>query len=204
MGGFMNSLTEVFLKVLDMSMAATWMMLAVALLRALLKKAPRSLICLMWALTAVRLLCPLSFRSIFSLVPSFSPTDRVIARAAESVITPAAVPSPSPSPSLPAVTKAPQAAASTVNLTEILAVIWLAGVVATLICAAVSYVRLRKKVAITAPLEGNILLCDSVSSPFILGVIRPKIYLPSDMDGEKNVSLCSPMRERISPAKTTC
>lgn len=57
MGGFMNSLTEVFLKVLDMSMAATWMMLAVALLRALLKKAPRSLICLMWALTAVRLLC---------------------------------------------------------------------------------------------------------------------------------------------------
>ena len=109
MGGFMNSLTEVFLKVLDMSMAATWMMLAVALLRALLKKAPRSLICLMWALTAVRLLCPLSFRSIFSLVPSFSPTDRVIARAAESVITPAAV--PSPSPSLPAVTKAPQAAA---------------------------------------------------------------------------------------------
>ena len=59
MGGFMNSLTEVFLKVLDMSMAATWMMLAVALLRALLKKAPRSLICLMWALTAVRLLCPL-------------------------------------------------------------------------------------------------------------------------------------------------
>ena len=183
MGGFMNSLTEVFIKVLDMSMAATWMMLAVALLRALLKKAPRSLICLMWALTAVRLLCPLSFRSIFSLLPSFSPTDRVIARAAESVITPAAV--PSPSPSLPAVTKAPQAAASTVNLTEILAVIWLAGVVATLICAAVSYVRLRKKVAMTAPLEGNILLCDSVSSPFILGVIRPKIYLPSDMDGEK-------------------
>lgn len=55
----------------------------------------------------------------------------------------------------------------------------------------------------TAPLEGNILLCDSVSSPFILGVIRPKIYLPSDMDGE-NVSLCSPMRERISHAKTTC
>lgn len=185
MGGFMNSLTEVFLKVLDMSMAATWMMLAVALLRALLKKAPRSLICLMWALTAVRLLCPLSFRSIFSLVPSFSPTDRVIARATESVITPAAVPSPSPSPSLPAVTKAPQVAASTVNLTEILAVIWLAGVAATLICAAVSYVRLRKKVAMTAPLEGNILLCDSVSSPFILGVIRPKIYLPSDMDGEK-------------------
>lgn len=123
MGGFMNSLTEVFIKVLDMSMAATWMMLAVALLRALLKKAPRSLICLMWALTAVRLLCPLSFRSIFSLVPGFSPTDRVIARAAESVITPAAVPSPSPSPSLPAVTKAPQVAASTVNLTEILAVI---------------------------------------------------------------------------------
>ena len=98
MGGFMNSLTEVFIKVLDMSMAATWMMLAVALLRALLKKAPRSLICLMWALTAVRLLCPLSFRSIFSLVPSFSPTDRVIARTAESVISPAAVPSPSPSP----------------------------------------------------------------------------------------------------------
>lgn len=183
MGGFMNSLTEVFLKVLDMSMAATWMMLAVALLRALLKKAPRSLICLMWALTAVRLLCPLSFRSIFSLVPSFSPTDQVIARATESVITPAAV--PSPSPSLPAVTKAPQAAASTVNLTEILAVIWLVGVAATLICAAVSYARLRKKVAMTAPLEGNILLCDSVSSPFILGVIRPKIYLPSNMDGEK-------------------
>ena len=47
MGGFMNSLTEVFIKVLDMSMAATWMMLAVALLRALLKKVPRSLICLM-------------------------------------------------------------------------------------------------------------------------------------------------------------
>lgn len=179
----MQTLAGIFLKVLDMSMAASIMIAAVALLRALLKKAPRSIICAMWALTGLRLLCPFSPRSIFSIVPS-SPTERIAASAAEAAALPSAVPEPSTAvPELPAAVQAPTAAVNSVNIAEIFAVIWLAGIAAMLIYAAASYLKLRQKVAMTAPLDGNVLLCDSVSSPFILGIVKPRIYLPSDMEG---------------------
>ena len=63
-------MSTVFIKLLNMSITASWMILAVILARLLLKKAPKWITCLLWGLVAVRLICPFSFESIFSLIPS--------------------------------------------------------------------------------------------------------------------------------------
>lgn len=63
-------MSAVFLKILNMSITASWLILAVIVSRPLLKKAPKWIVCLLWALVAIRLVCPFSFKSVLSLVPS--------------------------------------------------------------------------------------------------------------------------------------
>lgn len=180
-------MSAVFLKLLNMSITASWLILAVLGVRLLLKKAPRWIVCLLWALAGLRLLLPFSLKSIFSLIPS-----------AETVPANIAV---SPAPALhtgisvfnsavnPIITEtfAPKPAASVNPLQTVLfiaSIVWAVGVAAMLLYALISFLRLRKTVAAAVPVGKRILLCDEVRTPFILGVFRPKICLPSSMRGE--------------------
>lgn len=178
----------VFLKLFNMSITASWLILAVILIRFVFKKAPKWVNCALWALVAVRLVCPFSFESVLSLVPS---TETVPSNIGYSDL-------PSINSGISAVNQAVNPVISqsfapdvteSVNPMQVIisvsSVIWLIGVAALLIYSLVSYMQIRKKVKISMPLSGNILLCDGISSPFILGIIKLKIYLPSAMPEEQ-------------------
>ncbi|MBE6617659.1 MAG: hypothetical protein E7627_06960 [Ruminococcaceae bacterium] len=175
---------SVFLKLINMSVTATWFALAVILLRLLLKKAPRWITVAMWALVGVRLVCPISFESMLSLVPSAEtvPADIVYAQTPEihsgvyiinSVVNPVMSESFTPTPG---------ASVNPIQIFLFLAeIIWIAGMIGMVIYTLVSYLLLHRKVREAVPYKDNVWLCDRISSPFILGIIRPRIYLPSDM-----------------------
>jgi len=178
-------MVDTFLKTLNMSIAASWLILAVVLLRFILKKAPKWVAVLLWGIVALRLVVPFSFESALSLIPSAETFN------AHNI----QYETPAISSGIPAVnnavnpvlgeTFAPNSVGSINPLyiwTLVVSAIWLVGIAAMLLYAVISYVRVRRSVAERAPYKGNIFLCDHVKSPFILGLIRPKIYLPSNMD----------------------
>ena len=176
---------ELFLKTLNMSIAASWLILAVVLLRFALEKAPKWIAVLLWGVVAVRLVVPFSFESALSLIPSAETFN------AHNI----QYETPAISSGIPAVNNAvnpvqgetfatnPAASVNPLYVwTFIVSVIWLIGIAAMLLYAVISYVRVRQSVGESVPYEGDIFLCDHVKSPFILGLVRPKIYLPSSMD----------------------
>ncbi len=168
-----------------MSITATWIVLAVCVLRLVLKKAPKWVNVALWGLVAFRLVCPFSFESVLSLLPSAQtvPSDIAMSRnpsvhtgvpALNSVINPVIQSSFTPIP------------ASSVNPLQVVnfiaAVVWIIGMVGMLLYAAVSFLRLHKKTKESVVMQGNVYLCDRIDTPFILGLFRPRIFLPSSME----------------------
>ena len=177
-------MSAVFLKLVNMSIAAGWLILAVVLLRALLKKAPKALRCALWALVAVRLLCPVSLESAWSLVPRAEALPRELFDTVEAAAPPAPA-APADAATAPRTPAAPGAGTLARLAGRYGPAVWLCGMAALLLYALVSYLRLRRRVAAALPLKAGVWLCDDVRSPFILGVLRPRIYLPSDMEEEQ-------------------
>ncbi len=181
-------MTGLFLKIVNMSVSASWLVLAVLVLRVILRRAPKWVSVLMWGLVALRLILPLSIESPVSLVPSAE----VIAPAAqgETAI-------PDALPGVPAVNNAPDPGLGTQSSPGVSAVgtqsetwlpaislIWALGATALITYAALSYWRLRRRVATAVRLRGNIFESENAASPFVLGIIRPRIYLPFGLGGE--------------------
>ena len=181
-------MNELFLKIINMSISASWLILAVLILRLVLKKAPKWVNVLLWGIVAVRLICPLSFESALSLIPSSETIPLDIEMAAKPTIdsgVPAinSVVNPVLSSFAP-----PQHVLTSANPLQIwipiLNIIWLIGVGALLLYTAVSYWRLCRKVDTAVRYKGNIFQSENVSSPFVLGIIKPRIYLPFNMNGQ--------------------
>lgn len=185
----------VFLKVFNMSITAGWLILAILVLRLLLRKMPKRFICALWAIAAVRLVCPLSFESAFSLIPSAETVSPEVVRfekepaidSGVSVIDDVLNPVVRDN-----LTRAPGASVNPLQVWIWAAsVVWVVGMAVMFGYAAVSYLRIRKQVQESVPLwdkldkMDKIRLCDTVQSPFILGIVRPRIYLPSGMDEEQ-------------------
>jgi len=170
-------MTELFLTFLNMSIAASWTILAVLLLRPLLRKAPKWITSLLWAIPALRLLIPVFWESDISLLPSAQvfPTD--IAQAETPIIYSGI--SEVNSAVNPILTR--QADGLT-GLLETLSVIWLIGAGLLLVYSLVSWLRLRFTVRASMLLRDRVYICDDVKSPFILGIFRPRIYLPSGLE----------------------
>ena len=176
---------SLFIKLLNNSISAGWLVLAVLLTRLLLKKAPKKFRCALWGLVGLRLVLPVRLQSVFSLVPSAVTVSENIMLS----------PSPAVNSGISALDKAvnPVMAASftpepwaSANPLQILvfaaSVLWLAGLAALFLYSALSWLLLRRRVAESVPLRDNIRLCHQVDSPFVLGMIRPRIYLPFGMD----------------------
>lgn len=174
-------MTDVFLGFLNRSLVAAVLILAVLVIRLVFKRAPKWLLCALWALAAVRLVCPFSIESVLSLVPSAEPVQPEIIVSAHPAIT-------SGIPAVDAIVNPPLAAAFTPSpaqsanplqiWTFIAACIWLLGIAVLLLYAAISALCLRLRVRTAVRLEGNVYQSEFVQSPFILGVIFPRIYLP--------------------------
>ena len=181
-------MSELFLKIVNMSISASWVVIAVLTLRFCLKKAPKWVNVLLWGIVAVRMVFPFSIESVLSLIPSaetISPT--VMMEQTPSVQTgvPALnhVINPVISSSF---TPAPGASANPLQIwIPVLTGIWLFGIAALFLYSAVSYWRLHRKVCEAVILRGNIYQSEKVCSPFVLGIIKPKIYLPYHMDSRE-------------------
>lgn len=181
-------MSEYFLRIFNTAVTAGWLVLAVLLARLLLKKAPAWIKCALWAIVAVRLVWPFRIESPVSLVPSaqtlppselthYTPQLHTGIHAFNSAINPTFTQTFQPAP------------AASVNplqvATTVAAWIWIAGTVVMLAYMAYSYLRLRRLVAAGMPVGKGVYLCDRVESPFILGIVRPRIYLPSHLAKEK-------------------
>ena len=179
-------MAAVFLKLLNLSISASWLVLAVLVLRLISKRSPKWVNVLLWGIVALRLVLPFSIESALSLIPSaetvspaavqFDPAPTITSGV--SVIDNAV--NPSLSEHFAAV---PTASVNPLYVwTEIAGWVWLIGLGAMLLYALVSYLRLHRRVSVSLPIQDHIYLCDAISSPFILGVVKPHIYLPSGLD----------------------
>jgi len=175
-----------FMKLLSMSLTAGWLILAVIVLRLFLKKAPRWLSCMLWAIVAVRLICPISFESPLSLMPDKDTIDSTVIRYTQALNSRYGSEDPltdtTPGLHAPASAAGPQH-----TLTFIAAAIWITGLAILLGYAFISFLRLRGRMRESVPLQDNVRICDNVKSPFILGIFRPQIYLSSAAD-EKEIA----------------
>lgn len=172
---------RIFLRLVSMSMSAGWLVLAVVLLRQLLRRSPRRIVCLLWALVALRLLCPLQLTWGASLVPS----QETVARTAQSTL------------ELPAET-APSDAPAGQALVQTLSCVWLAGAAAMVLWAAVSDVRLRARLRGAVRQSGNVWQSARIDTPFVLGVVQPRIYLPPGLGPEQSAYVLAHERAHIS------
>lgn len=187
-------MNEIFVKLVNMSVAAGWLILAVLVLRLPLKKAPRWITCLLWALAAVRLVCPISFQSPVSAYQVATPA--AVRESGEVAYFQYVHGGEKPSIQLnvdailPAAETAADAGAQQAEpparqITRYLppfVTIWLAVGGALLLYGLASTVRLRLRVREAMRLRENVWVCDAVTSPFLLGILRPRIYLPSGME----------------------
>lgn len=178
-------MADVFIKTLNMGIAAGWLIVAVVVLRVLVKRAPKRFRLLLWAIVGLRLVLPVSIESAMSLVPSAQTLpEGVMYAAAPELNTGIAALNDAINPAFTAAF-APEPAASANPLQVLLpiaSVIWLAGAAVMLLWALVSWLRLRRRVAEAVRLEGNMFESERVASPFVLGLIRPRIYLPFGLD----------------------
>ena len=180
-------MNELFLKIINMSISASWLVLAVLILRFVLKKAPKWINVLLWGIVAIRLICPFSFESPLSLIPSAetiplnigmdsTPTINSGISAINNAVNP-----------IISQSNTPMAGAS-VNLLQITIgiyeYIWIFGMIALALYTAISYWRLCRKVDTAVRYKDNIFQSENVSFPFVLGIIKPRIYLPFKMNGQ--------------------
>jgi len=180
-------MTAVFITVLNMSITASVVALAVMLARIPLRKAPRIFSYALWGVVLFRLMFPFSIESIFSLMPTSANAvlrNIVVAEAP-------AINTGMPFIDIPINTAInnflpPVAVENSVNpiyvILHIAGYIWLIGFIALLIYAAVGYVRLKRRVYFATLVRDNIFETDKIKSPFVLGFIRPKIYFPVGID----------------------
>lgn len=176
---------DVFLKLVNLSISASWLILAVLVLRVVLKKAPKWVMPLLWGVVALRLVCPFSIESVLSLIPSAETIpSEIVTETREPVLYEQATLDIVTNPTLP------PAAEVTVGVSRqqaqvdfnIYSVLWLAGMAALLVHALVSAGKLKRKLATAILLRDNIYESEFVDSPFVFGVVKPNIYLPMHMD----------------------
>ena len=171
-----------FAKLLSMSFAASWLIFAVLLLRLVLYRAPKWSCCVLWALVGLRLALPISLESPWSLIPRIQTAPQPVFDEKVFNLTDAAASTPSGGAVLQGQTmyNAPETITEP-GLMTMLSWIWLAGVILLLGYALMSALWLRRRVAEAMPIGGIVCQCDRLDTPFILGVVRPRIYLPSDL-----------------------
>ena len=176
---------NLFLTIVNMSITATWVVLAFTLLRPLLKKVPKWVNCFLWGIVALRLCMPFSLESVFSLIPttqtiptnittSLKPQIDTGVGVVNSVVNPVISESFTPDPSY------------SVNplqvVVSVASYIWIIGLILMVLYCVISYIILKRKVSASVHYTNNIYYCDNIETPFILGVIKPKIYIPSGVN----------------------
>lgn len=184
-------MTDIFLRIVELSWQAGVLALAVMLARLALRRAPKWAVCLLWVLVAVRLVLPVSLQSPVSLQAAQSPVTAALyelpqtqeaAQKTDEVLSGGSTEQVTPLPPTEIVTAQPVPTPKPVMTVSLLAAIWLAGVVMMLTYMLVSYLGIYRRVCTAVRLEDNVYRCGSWGTPFVLGLLRPRIYVPEGMD----------------------
>lgn len=193
MGAFFEALVNhsdrIFSALLNRAVAATLLILAVCVYRALSPKAPKWTRLFLWALAGLRLCLPFSIRSAWSLVPSEKILDYETAQYAAK---------PEITSGIAALNRAVNPAfgesfaatpAASINPLQVwmhlAGLVWAIGVLALLLAALVSVWKLRRRVQASIELQKGVRLCDAIDTPFLLGLFRPTVYLPSQLSQQE-------------------
>lgn len=182
-------MAAVFVRIVNMSITAGWIALAVMLLRFLLRKMPKQFTCMLWSLVGLKLIFPFSLESAFSLIPS--------AETIPETLTPGAFPeidsgipaidrvvNPAAKASFSCFSTGHSGAEALDILTKSVVILWLAGMCLMFAYLLFSYLRLQRKMSTAVLLKDNIRQSEFVVSPFILGMIKPQIYIPFHLEGD--------------------
>ena len=195
-------MAAVFLKLLNLSISASWLVLAVLVLRLVSKRSPKWMNVLLWGIVALRLMLPFSIESALSLIPSAETLSPEVVRfdPAPTITSGVNIIDNAVNPSLSeSFAAAPLASVNPLYVWTYLAGwVWLIGLGAMLLYALVSYLQLRRRVSVSLCVRENIYLCDAISSPFILGVVKPRIYLPSGLDEVERQNVLSHERAHLT------
>ena len=195
-------MAAVFLKLLNLSISASWLVLAVLALRLVSKRSPKWMNVLLWGIVALRLMLPFSIESALSLIPSAETVSPAVVQfdPAPTITSGVKIIDNAVNPSLSEhFAAAPLASVNPLYVWTYLAGwVWLIGLGAMLLYALVSYLRLRRRVSVSLCVRENIYLCDAISSPFILGVVKPRIYLPSGLDEVQRQNVLSHERAHLA------
>lgn len=181
-----SKILETFLQVLNMSLTASIIIVFVLAARLLLKKAPKIFSYALWSVVFFRLLCPISFESMFSLLPiNASPISiNTIYSETPQISTGITTVDNAINPILPT-----PATGDSVNPSQVAAgigeILWLVGIAVLLAYSIVSLLRLRKNLVGAVKVRDNIFLADHIATPFVIGLLRPKIYLPSTLSEQE-------------------
>lgn len=184
---------EVFTKILNLSITATWIVLAVLLLRLIFKKAPKYIHCLFWCIVGLRLVIPFSFESAISLIPTLEPVDTGVSVSAPSDIGSTVI-------SGSEVSGAPMSDGTyqtpSDGIFSVLSIVWLVGMAVMVAYMLISYILLRRKVSASVKVR-SVWVCDGISSPFVLGFLRPRIYVPSHLNKTQFIHVLSHEKAHI-------
>ena len=170
---------SLFIKLINLSIYASILVAVVLLLRLVSRRSPKWVICLIWALVGIRLVVPFSIQSSFSLIPESEPDSSTalfkivsLSQAQEGIVSSGAA----------SVTEASRSGSSSVF--HILSYIWLFGVILMLLYGVISYIVLRKTLRTATLYDDGIRQSEKVDSPFVLGFLRPTIYIPYTLFGK--------------------
>lgn len=172
-----------FVPLVNTSISASWLILAIIVIRLVFKKMPKAVNCVLWGLVAIRLICPFSIESPLSMIPSAEiiPEEVLYMEGAQlhEPVEFNGIEAPTIQETVGEVTGT--TVSQVQNFDVVGTLIWGAGMAAMLLYALISYLRLRHRVVVSINERDNIWLCDQIDSPFILGMFRPRIYMPSGM-----------------------
>lgn len=191
---------KMFIEVLNLSLIASLFILSVIILRLFLKRAPKTVICFMWALVGIRLIMPFSVESIFSVIPNSRPIPQNITVSSSPTIDSGIdfIDQPVNDFLTNTVESVRVAESSPVaNFIDYAAVAWIVGMFLMICYLVWSYVRVIRTVREAAREDRNVWICDAVKTPFILGVFRPRIYLPSNLDEQSKKYVLAHERAHI-------
>lgn len=193
-------MASVFMKIVNMSISASWLVLAVLVIRIVLKKAPKWVHVILWGIVGLRMMMPFSVESVFSLIPS----SETISKAPDA-------PRPLLDSGISIVDNrvndylgdhyfegVSKPTGHFLDITNIFAIIWIVGIVLLLSYTIISYIRVRDKVKTAVLLRENIYQSELVVSPFVLGLIKPRIYLPFQMNEEDMTHVIAHEQSHIS------
>ncbi len=166
-----------FIRMLNLSINASIMIAAILFFRLVFRKAPKWINCLIWSLVGIRLLFPFSIESSFSLIPKQDPIPSSIV-----IWTPvSSVAQPDVTTSLETSVNASRS--STGSILQILSYVWIVGLILMLVYAVFSYLSLRNKVKTATLYSVGVKQSENVTSPFVLGIVKPTIFIPYSLDG---------------------